>query len=329
MFDIVFLGTSASAPSVHRGLSAAAVLAGEDRFLVDCGEGTQRQILRSGIGFKRLNRILLTHQHLDHILGVGGLVSTYTRWEAIRDIHIWASAPAMERVRALIYDVVLRHQTAPIPIHLNEIERPGLIYEHRDYTITAFSVVHRGRGCYGYVFQERDHHPFLAEQAQALGVPFGPERRLLVNGQSVTLEDGRVITPDMVLGPRIRGAKVVFTGDTAHTDYLRDVVAEADALVIEATFLERDRDMAASFGHITAAQAASLARETGVKGLLLTHVSRRYGEREVIAEARSIYPDAYVVRDLDHFRVGRSRPLEKVADEPHQEEEDLHSDQLY
>lgn len=331
MFDIVFLGTSASAPSIHRGLSSAAVLAGEDRFLVDCGEGTQRQILRSGIGFKRLNKLLLTHQHLDHILGIGGLVSTYTRWEAIQDIHIWASTPTMERVRALIYEVVLRNQTSPIPINLNEIERPGLIYEHKDFTVSAFHVSHRGRGCYGFVFQERDHRPFLSEQADALGVPFGPERSQLVRGETITLANGSVIAPDQVLGETIKGTKLVFTGDTAQIENLREVVKDADALVIEATFVERDRDMAASYGHITAAQAARLAAETGVKGLLLTHISRRYGEKEMIAEARAIFPSAYVVRDLDHYRVGRTTPLMKVEKdkEPVAAVDDLDEGGLY
>lgn len=311
MFELIFLGTSASAPSIHRGLSATAVLAGQYRFLVDCGEGTQRQLLRSGIGFKRLNRILLTHAHLDHILGLGGLISTLTRWESMDDLHIWGSAATLERVEALIYDVVLRHEKPPIPIYLNEVAPGDVIFECKDFTIRAFAVQHRGRGCLGYAFEECTHYPFQVEKAEALGVPPGPERGALVRGESVTLADGRVITPEMVLGQAQEGTRIVFTGDTARTDNLRDVVSGADVLVTEATFLHEDQAMARQFGHITAAQAAYLALEQHVRYLLLNHVSRRYRERDIINEAVAIFPNTIVVRDLNHFAIRRGQALEK------------------
>ena len=117
MFEILFLGTSASAPSAQRGLSAQVVKHDEYRFLVDCGEGTQRQILRSGIGFKKLNRILLTHAHLDHILGLGGLVSTFTRWESMDELHFYGGDHTLERIKTLIFDIVLPNQTPPIPLY--------------------------------------------------------------------------------------------------------------------------------------------------------------------------------------------------------------------
>lgn len=310
MFEIVFLGTSASAPSIHRGLPAQLVLAGEYRFLVDCGEGTQRQILRSGVGFKRLEHILLTHGHLDHILGLGGLVSTFAHWESIESLEIWGGKNTLDRVRALLYGVVLNYEKIPLEIHLIDI-KPGQLMEAKDFTVSAFPVTHRGPGNFGFVFQEKSRRPFLLDKAEALGVPAGPERSQLVKGEAITLNDGRVIEPDMVLGDLIEGIKYTHIGDTARTDNVAEYVAKSDVLVIEATFLDENVEEARAFGHITAKEAATLALETGVKTLLLTHVSRRYRERDVIDEARKVFPNTFVVRDLDHYVIHRDRPVEK------------------
>ncbi len=312
MFELVFLGTSASAPSIYRGLPALALLAGEQRFLVDCGEGTQRQILRSGIGFKRLNRIFLTHAHLDHILGLGGLLSTYGRWEALDEIHIWGGLPAIERVQALVHQVIFRRESPPVPIYFYRVKPGDILFQGRKFTVRAFPVSHRGRECYGYIFEEDSRRPFLAEKAEALGVPHGPERRQLVAGQSIVTPGGRVIHPDEVLGDAIMGAKVVITGDLSRTDDIHDAVQDADALVIESTYLDRHADIASQVGHITARQAADLARDCNVKFLFLTHISRRYREFEAISEVRKIFPDSYVVRDLDHFAVFRDKLPQKL-----------------
>ena len=164
MIEFVFLGTSASAPSVERGLSAAMVMHDDQRFLVDCGEGTQRQILRSGLGFKRLDKVLLTHGHLDHMLGLGGLVSTFARWEAGTDLAIYAGGWALERVRDLM-NVVLRGGEVQLRIDYQEL-RPGVIWKHRGLTVRTFPVVHRGPGCFGFVFEEDSHRPFLVEEAE-------------------------------------------------------------------------------------------------------------------------------------------------------------------
>ena len=303
MIEIAFLGTSASAPSVHRGLSAQVVLHQEYRFLVDCGEGTQRQILRSGLGFKRLNRVLLTHGHLDHILGLGGLLSTFARWEAIDRVEIYGGAWALERVHDLIYGVVLRGAEPSFQIDLVEV-RPGAVLDDDDFEVVAFPVVHRGPSL-GYLFREKPRRPFLDERASALGVPQGPERRLLVAGEPVTLADGRVIRPDDVLGPPRHGASLAHIGDAGRTEGLSAAVRGADMLVIEATYLRREAGMARRFGHITAAQAAQLARRAEVHQLVLTHVSRRYREVEILDEARPIFPETVVARDFDHFRVLR------------------------
>lgn len=304
MFEILFLGTSASAPSAKRGLSALIIKHDEYRFLVDCGEGTQRQILQSGAGFKRLNRILLTHGHLDHILGLGGLMSTFLRWEAIEELEIFGGRSALDRVHDLLYGVVLRGKHPPMPLSLNEI-KPGTFFEAGDFTVSAFSVTHRGPDCLGYVFETKARHPFLADKADKLGVPFGPERRDLVEGKSIRLADGRTIAPDDVLGPLQRGTKLVVVGDTGRTDDILEFCRDADALVIESTYLDSESGMAEEFSHLTAKKAAQLAVDAGVKQLFLTHLSRRYRERDVLAEAQSVFPSAVVVRDFDTFQIKR------------------------
>jgi ribonuclease Z len=314
LFEVIFLGTSASAPSIHRGLSAQVVKHNEHRFLIDCGEGTQRQILKSGIGFKRLNHILITHGHLDHILGLAGLFSTLSRWETIDAVEILGGKYALERIHNLLYGVQVIHPTqSQIDVTFKEIQ-PGVIFEDDDFSVTAFSVTHRGPDCFGYLFEERPRRPFLPDKADALGVPHGPIRRDLVLGKQVTLEDGKVIEPDDVMGEEKPGVKFVHIGDTGRIDNLLGYCLGADTLVIEATYLEEEAEMAKEFAHLTATQAANLAKEAGVKHLILTHVSRRYRESDIRKEAQAIFPDTIVARDLDVFQVKRGECVKVVPE---------------
>lgn len=308
MFEIVFLGTSASAPSVHRGLTSQVVLRGEHRFLIDAGEGTQRQLLSSGLGFKRLNRILITHGHLDHILGLGGLISTFVRWEAMDKILIAGGNSALDRIKDLIFGVVLKGNYPPVEITFQPLES-GLVFEEDDFTVSSFPVYHRTPDCFGFVFKELDRRPFLAEKADVLKIPPGPWRGELVNGKSVTLPDGRVIDPEMVLGVEQKGLKLVHVGDAGRTDNLLEIVRDADVLVIEATYLEGEKDLAEQFGHLTAKQAGELARLAGVGTLILTHISRRYRADQILEEAKEIFPMVYVARDFDRFQIKRGEVL--------------------
>ena len=304
MFELIFLGTSASAPSIHRGLSSQVVSYRNHRFLIDCGEGTQRQILRSGIGFRRLNRILITHGHLDHILGLAGLLSTFSRWETVDSLEIWAGSWAIDRIRDLLFGVVLRGANPPIHIDLLEIT-PGVLFEEDGFTLSAFPVLHRGPGCFGFAFEEPSRRPFLPEKAERLGVPEGPIRGELVSGKVVKLPDGRIFEPDQVLGDVRKGTRLVHVGDCAKTDNLFDICKGADGLVIEATYLQVEVDLARQFGHLTSHEAAELARDADVGHLYLTHISRRYKDRQVLDEARAVFPHVTVVRDFDQFHIRR------------------------
>jgi ribonuclease Z len=260
--------------------------------------------LQSGLGFKRLNRVLLTHGHLDHILGLGGLLSTLTRWEALDEFEIFGGRHTLDRVHNLLYKVVWPGRKPDTKLHFREI-KPGVIFEAKDFTITAFSVTHRGPDCLGYRFDQKSHRPFLAEKADELGIPFGPVRQDLISGESITLEDGRRISPEDVLGTVKKGMSLAITGDTSRTDNLLEVCQGLDTLVIESTYIHEDAEMAGKFGHLTARQAADLAKQANVKRLILTHLSRRYRERDILNEARAIFPNSYVARDFDTYQVKR------------------------
>ena len=302
MFEIIFLGTSASAPSAKRGLSAQVVKHDEYRFLIDCGEGTQRQILQSGIGFKNLSHILITHGHLDHILGLAGLLSTFMRWETIDEMNIYSGKWALDRIHDLLYDVVLRGGQAPMTLNLHEL-KPGVFFEADDFSITAFPVFHRGSDSLGFRFEEHSHRPFLPARAEELGVPVGPIRRDLVEGKPVTLPDGRTVGPEDVLGPLKPGLRMVHIGDTGRTEDLVAACQGVDALVIESTYIEEEADMAKKYSHLTAKMAAQLADKAGVGQLILTHLSRRYREKDILAEAQMFFPNVRVARDFDVFSI--------------------------
>ena len=309
MFELIFLGTSASAPSVRRNVTSTLLLHRDLRFLIDAGEGTQRQLLASGAGFRNLQHIFITHAHLDHILGLAGLISTLNHWEVdTQSLSIYAGRETLQRVRDLLLGVVLRGKRANSVWIEFEALSPGPFLTFPHLTVSAFPVPHRASDSWGFVFEEPTRRPFLNDRAEALGVPFGPERGRLVAGESITLEDGRVVQPEEVLGPVERGTKVVYVGDVDRLDPIREYAQDADALVIESTYSTEEMEAVQTHGHITASMAAQLARDAGVGALYLNHISRRYRGPELEAEAQRIFPNARVVNDLDRVTIKRQEP---------------------
>ncbi|HZQ63615.1 MAG TPA: ribonuclease Z [Gaiellaceae bacterium] len=296
--DLVFLGTSGSAPTARRAPSALLVRRGGERLLFDCGEGTQRQLLQSSVGLVDLREIFLTHFHLDHWLGLPGMLKTF----ALRDRELPLALygpPGLKELFAGLRGVVGR---LPYPFELVEV-RAGDTLERDGYRLLVFPVEH-GVTALGYALVEAPRPGrFDVEAADALGVPAGPERGALQRGESITLAGGRVLTPDAVLGPARPGRTVVYTGDTAPTEVVRALAEHADVLVHEATFAEEERARASETLHSTALQAAELARNAGVRLLALTHVSPRYFGPELVREAREVFPATVVPRDFDTIEV--------------------------
>jgi ribonuclease Z len=234
------------------------------------------------------------------------------RWETIEEIEILGGRWALARIKDLLFGVVLRGIRPPIRLYFREI-KPGVLFDEEDFRVHAFPVSHRGPDCFGFLFEEKPRRPFLPEKAQALEIPPGPWRRDLVKGHTATLPDGRQIHPDEVLGTERMGTRLVHVGDAGRTDGLIDIIRGADALVIEATYLEEEGELADKFAHLTARQAAELAAQGEVGGLILTHLSRRYRERDILDEARAIFPNTAVARDFDFYQIKRGE-CTKVED---------------
>jgi ribonuclease Z len=301
MFDLTFLGTSASVPSADRNQAGLLIEAGGRRIMIDCGEGTQRQLLRSGAGFRRLDRLLLTHGHFDHVLGIPGLFSTL-RLRQSTDLMTIHGGPGTLDVVVRMLAGLWGEGRAPIPLELVPLSE-SRVFDAGEFTVGCFPVRHRDTDSFAFTFEARARRHLQAHRLAALGVPDGPVRGELAEGRPVTLQDGRTIEPEDVLGSPARGAKLVVVGDTETTDGLSEHVRDADLLVIEATFLERDAAMASDYGHLTAARAAELAADAGVKQLVLTHISGRYDVEEILAEATKIFAGARVAADLDRLTI--------------------------
>jgi ribonuclease Z len=296
--DLVFLGTAGSMPTAQRAPAALLVRRGGERLLFDCAEGTQRQLLRSSVGLVELEEIFVTHFHADHILGLPGLFKTFSLRGRERLLEVYGPRGLVDLLGSL------KRVVGKLSYEVRVIElEPGDVLERDGYRLATFGVSH-GVPALGWSLIEATRPGrFDVEAADALGVPSGPARGALQQGESVTSSDGSTVTPDQVLGPPRPGRKIVITGDTAPSETIVEAAWGADVFVTEATFAEEERERAQETMHQTAGQAAGIAQRANVGLLALTHLSNRYFGPEIAREAREIFPDAVVPKDFDVVEV--------------------------
>jgi ribonuclease Z len=278
---------------VSRNVSSLVVQREGELMMFDCGEGTQRQMMRYGSGFN-LRDIFITHIHADHFLGVIGLLRTMGLQDRTEPIDLWTPSGTEPTLRQA---VGLGVERVPFEVAIRGLEH-GQEIDRGEYAIVPFRTSHKGH-CLGYALVERERlGRFDPEEARRLGVPEGPMWGRLHRGETVEVE-GRTIGPEQVVGPTRPGRKVVYTGDTRASAGVREAALGADLLIHEATFGAEDAERARATGHATARDAALLAGQAGVRRLVLTHFSPRYADdpRALEREARDVFPQTVLAFD--------------------------------
>ncbi|MDB5081970.1 MAG: RNAse [Chloroflexi bacterium] len=310
---LTFLGTSAGAPSRLRNVSAVALQFNQqsDFWLFDCGEGTQQQLMRSPIRLSQLQYVFVSHLHGDHFYGLPGMLASRSlQYGAETPVTVFGP-PGLARYLQTTFDVSGGSQMG-YPLTIKEV-KPGLVHEDERFTVTCLPLVHRIPS-YGYAVTEKPQPGhFDVEAAQKLGVPAGPLYGRLKRGESITLPDGTLVDGATLVGPPIKGRKVVYCCDTVYCENSVQLARDADVLIHEATYAGDDLDLAVRGGHSTATQAALVARQAGVTALIMTHFSPRYeggnvegpGMARLEAEARNTFANSYIANDFWSFDIPR------------------------
>ncbi len=290
--SLFFAGTAGSVPTPRRGLPAVLIRRGADRILIDCGEGTQRQLV-SSVGLMDLSEIFLTHFHADHWLGLPGLLKSFDLRGRERPLTVHGP----QGLRELLALALRAAGRVSYELSLVELE-PGQALRRDGYAIAAVPGRHRGPA-FGYVLWE-DERPGVFDPARAgeLGLAAGPEFGRVQRGETI-----RGVSPEQVMGEPRAGRKLLVSGDTRPCEAMRVAAHRADVLVHEATFAQEESERAEQTGHSTAAGAARLAREAEVGMLALTHISTRYPMRLLRDEARSVFQSTVVPRDFDEIQI--------------------------
>lgn len=291
--QLVFLGTAGATPTVDRGSPATLIVRGGERILVDCGEGTQRQLMRS-VGLANIDTILITHLHGDHYLGLPGLLKTMSLGGREEPLQLFGPSGLYELLREV--ERIVGRPRFPF---LVEEARPGTVYEMPDYAIKATPTEHGMPGL-AWCMEERTRlGMFHPDRAVELGIKPGPDFGRLQRGENITTADGRVVDPHEVMDEARSGRKIVITGDTRPTEAVVELARGGTVLVHDSTFAETEKERAIETGHSTAKEAAEVATQAGVSTLVLTHLSSRHSWKELRDEARQVFPGALLPRDLD------------------------------
>ncbi len=293
--SVRFLGTSASRPTVERNVTSIAMIREGETLLFDCGEGTQRQMMRYGISFA-LADIFFTHMHADHMLGVIGLLRTLSLQGRTEPMRLWGPRGSATLLNAAIR---LGTEKQPFPLEINEVTADTPI-PRKGYAIVPYDVDHKERIALGYaLIEEIRLGRFNPDRARELGIPEGPQWGKIHKGESITLENGRVIAPADLVGPSRAGRRVVFTGDSRPAESTVKMAEAADALIHEATFADDEQPRAVETGHATAREAAEVAARAGVKRLVLTHLSARYSVNtsDLLQQAKEVFAETVIARD--------------------------------
>ncbi|MDQ8162054.1 MAG: ribonuclease Z [Gemmatimonadota bacterium] len=307
-----FLGTAASRPTVERGVSSLAVIREGQTLLFDCGEGTQRQMMRYGISFA-FDDLFFSHVHSDHILGLTGLIRTMALQGRTEPLQLWGPRGAGKTLRQCIS---LGGDRATFPVNITELDA-GESVRRPEYRIDSFGVSHGPSQSIGYAIVEEERlGRFNPDLARAMGIPEGPLWGRIHKGQSITLDDGRTIEPSVLVGERRRGRRIVITGDTRPCAATVEASQDADLLIHEATFADEEAARALETGHSTAREAAEVARQAGARRLVLTHISARYSRdaHELEREARSVFPRTSIARDGTEIELSLTEELAGSAE---------------
>jgi len=298
--NIIFLGTGGSWPTVKRNVTSIAIKRGREIILFDCGEGTQRQFQKSKLSYMQISKIFITHFHGDHFLGIPGLIQTMQLNDREKPLHIYGPKGMVDLTKQLLSLGYFKPSYELIAHEIDEVDE----LDFNEYKIKPFRVNH-GIPALGYsLIENKRPGKFNKKKALELGIPEGPFFSRIQKGQTITLENGKKITPEMILGPARDGRKIVISGDTRPIKKIIDFSKDADVLIHEATFSSEFKDIAGDYGHSTSIDAANIAKKANVKKLFLTHISPRHLDAsELEKEARNIFKNSFVPRDFQEIEV--------------------------